>query len=129
MVLDTSAILAILLAEPEAAAIAAAIEAAESRVMSAANLVESSIVIETRFGDAGQRELDYLVYRAAIEIVPVDREQADIARAAWRRFGKGRHQAGLNFGDCFSYALSRIRSEPLCFRGDDFSRTDVESAL
>jgi ribonuclease VapC len=83
-------------------------------------------VIESRKGEAGGRELDLLLYRAAIEIVAVDQDQAEIARIAWRRFGKGRHPAGLNYGDCFAYALARTRQLPLLFQGDDFSRTDID---
>jgi ribonuclease VapC len=83
-------------------------------------------VIESREGEAGGRELDPLLYRAAIEIVAVDQDQDEIARIAWRRFGKGRHRAGLNYGDCFAYALARARQLPLPFQGDDFSRTDID---
>jgi ribonuclease VapC len=86
------------------------------------------MVIETRFGPAGGSELDLWLYRASDEIVPVDADQADLARRAWRRFGKGRHSAGLNYGDCFSYALAAIRQEPLLFKGRDFSQTDIPAA-
>jgi ribonuclease VapC len=128
MVLDTSAVLAILLDEPESAKIREAIERDSTRLLSAASLLETSIVIESRFGEAGGRELDLLLYRAEVEIVPVDRDQAEIARDAYRRYGKGRHSAGLNYGDCFSYALSRRTGEPLCFKGGDFRLTDVVPA-
>ena len=87
--------------------------------------MEAPIVIESRKGEAGGRELDLLIYRAAIEIVAVDQDQAEIARLAWRRFGKGRHAAGLNCGDCFAYALAKSRRLPLLFQGDDFSQTDI----
>jgi ribonuclease VapC len=87
--------------------------------------LEAPIVIESRKGEAGGRELDLLIYRAAIEIVAVDQDQAEIARLAWRRFGKGRHPAGLNYGDCFAYALAKSRRLPLLFQGDDFSQTDI----
>ena len=127
MVIDTSALLAILLDEPDASRIAAAIEAASPRLLSAATLLEASIVIESRKGEAGGHELDLLLYRAGLEVVPVDQDQAEIARRAWRRFGKGRHKAALNFGDCFSYALAKSRNLPLLFRGADFAQTDVEA--
>ena len=126
MVIDSSAIVAILLNEADAADIAQAIESNSQRLLSAANLLEASIVIESRKGEAGGRELDLLIYRAAIEIVAVDQEQAQLARIAWQRFGKGRHPAGLNYGDCFANALARTRQLPLLFQGDDFSRTDID---
>lgn len=129
MVLDTSAVLAILFDEPESAAIREAIERDHTRLFSAASLLETSIVIESRFGEAGGRELDLLLYRAEIEIVPVDHDQAEIARNAYQRYGKGRHPAGLNYGDCFSYALSRHSGEPLCFKGRDFGLTDIVAAM
>ena len=125
MVLDTSALLAILMNESEATACAVAIEADPIRLLSAANLVETSIVIEARVGDAGGRELDLLLHKAAIEIVPVDADQAEIARHAYRQFGRGRHPAGLNYGDCFAYALARSAGEPLLCKGEDFRKTDV----
>lgn len=125
MVLDTSAILAVLLNEPDADAFRRAIEADPVRLLSAATLIETAIVIEARVGEAGGRELDLLVHKAAIEVVAVDAGQADLARHAYRRFGKGRHLAGLNYGDCFAYALSQSAGEPLLFKGDDFSKTDV----
>lgn len=126
MVIDTSAVIAVLLNKPKAGEIALAIESGSSRLLSAANFLEASIVIESRKGEAGGRELDLLLYRAAIEVIAVDHDQAEIARFAWRRFGKGRHPAGLNYGDCFAYALAKSRRLPLLFHGDDFSRTDVE---
>ena len=116
MVIDSSAIVAILLNEADAADIAQAIESNSQRLLSAANLLEASIVIESRKGEAGGRELDLLIYRAAIEIVAVDQDQAELARIAWRRFGKGRHPAGLNYGDCFAYALAKTRQLPLLFQ-------------
>ena len=126
MVIDSSAIIAVLLDEANTADIARAIEASSQRLLSAANLLEASIVIESRKGEAGGRELDLLIYRAAIEIVAVDQDQAELARIAWRRFGKGRHPAGLNYGDCFAYALAKTRRLPLLFQGDDFARTDID---
>jgi ribonuclease VapC len=126
MVIDSSTIVAVLLNEKNAAQIAQAIEAASQRLLSAANLLEASIVIESRKGEAGGRELDLLLYRTAIEIVAVDQDQAETARIAWRRFGRGRHPAGLNYGDCFAYALAKSRGLPLLFQGDDFSQTDID---
>lgn len=125
MVLDTSALLAVLLNEPEAPAFRLALEADPVRLLSAASLVEASIVIEVRVGEPGGRELDLLIHKAAIEVVAVDAAQADLARHAYRQFGKGRHPAGLNYGDCFAYALAQSAGEPLLCKGDDFSRTDV----
>ena len=84
------------------------------------------MVIESRKGEAGARELDLLLYRTRIEVIPVDEDQAEIGRLAWRRFGRGRHPAALNYGDCFAYALARTRQLPLLFQGDDFSRTDID---
>jgi ribonuclease VapC len=95
-----------------------------------ANLLEaSSIVVDSRKGEAGGRELDLLIYRADIEIVPVDQDQAEIARIAWRRFGKARHPAALNYGDCFAYALAKSRRLPLLCLGGDFAQTDIETVL
>ena len=95
------------------------------RLLSAASLVETAIVIEARVGEAGGRELDLLLQKASIDVVAVDAEQADLARHGFRNFGKGRHSAGLNCGDCFSYALARATGEPLLFKGHDFTQTDV----
>jgi len=92
-------------------------------------LLEIGIVIETRFGEVGGRELDLLIHKAQIEVAPFDQEQAEIARDAYRTYGKGRHPAGLNYGDCFSYALSSVRGEPLLYKGDDFGKTDIRSAF
>jgi ribonuclease VapC len=127
MVIDTSAVIAILLKEPEAALLADMIASGSPRLMSAASLLEASMVIETRKGEAGGRELDLFIYRTGIEIVPVDQEQAEVARVAWRRYGKGRHPAGLNYGDCFSYALAKVRGAVLVFKGDDFAQTELGS--
>jgi ribonuclease VapC len=126
MVIDTSALVAVLLQESDADRVAQAIDAGSPRLLSAASLLEASIVIESRKGAAGGRELDLLMYRAGIEVVAVDQNQAETARAAWRQFGKGRHPAGLNYGDCFAYALARSRRLPLLFRGNDFSQTDID---
>lgn len=125
MVLDTSAVLAWLFNEPEADDIEVAIDEDPVRLMSAASYLEAAIIVESRLGGAGGREFDLLVHKAAIEVVVVTRDQADVARDAWRRFGKGRHPAGLNFGDCFAYALAATSGEPLLCKGDDFAKTDV----
>jgi ribonuclease VapC len=125
MVIDTSALLAILFDEPERRPFNEAIEAAESRVLSTATFVEASIVIESRFGAEGLRDLDLLIERAGIQLIAVDSEQAHVARRAFSQFGKGRHQAGLNYGDCFAYALAMVLGEPLLFKGNDFSLTNV----
>lgn len=129
MVLDTSALLALLLDEPEAEAFRAAVEEDSTRVVSAATLLEAAIVIEARKGEAGGRELDLLLHRAEIAIIPVDADHVAEARRAWRRFGRGRHAAGLNVGDVFAYALARASGEPLLFKGDDFARTDVSRVI
>jgi ribonuclease VapC len=128
MVLDTSALAAILFDEPERRQFNEKIEADPRRLLSAAALVEITRVIEARFGEAGGRELDLLLHRARVEIVALDADQAEIARHAYRAYGKGRHPAGLNFGDCFSYALAKATGEPLLFKGDDFARTDILAA-
>ena len=93
--------------------------------MLAASLLEAAIVIESRKGDDGARDLDLFIYRAGLEIVPVDAEQAEVARVAWRRFGKGRDRAGLNYGDCFAYALAKVSGGRLLYKGDDFRWTDL----
>ena len=125
MVIDTSAIVAIALNEPDAAELEVRIADDPVRLISAATMLEATIVLETRLGDAGGREFDLWLLKIGAEIVPVDAEQADAARRAWRRFGKGRHAAALNYGDCFSYALALTRGEPLLFKGEDFAKTDV----
>ena len=125
MVIDTSALMAILQDEPERRRFNEAIEEAESRLISTATFVEVSIVVEARFGAEGLRLLDVLLERAGVELRPVDAEQARMARLAFSQFGRGRHAAGLNFGDCFSYALAQVLGEPLLFKGADFGRTDV----
>ena len=129
MVVDTSALLAILQDEPERRRFNEALESADSRLISAATFVEVSIIIESRYGAEGVRDLDLLLERAALELIPVDVEQARAARVAYSRFGKGRHPAALSYGDCFSYALARVLGEPLLFKGGDFSHTDVQPFL
>lgn len=125
MVIDTSALIAVLFNESEAPALRLAIERDPVRRMSAASLLETSIVVEARYGEAGGRELDLLLHKADVQIVAVSEDQAEIARVAFRKYGKGRHRAGLNFGDCFAYALAKASGEPLLSKGDDFARTDV----
>ena len=125
MVIDTSALVAIFQDEPERRSFNQAIEAAGRRAISAASFVEVSMVIESRFGPEGIRDLDLFIAKANIELVPVDAEQAHIARTAFRDYGKRRHRAGLNFGDCFAYALAKTLDEPLLFKGTDFSSTDL----
>jgi ribonuclease VapC len=125
IVVDTSVLIAILLAESDAADLAEKIERASPRLLSAASLLEAAIVIESRKGDDGARDLDLFIYRAGLEIVPVDAEQAEVARIAWRRYGKGRDTAGLNYGDCFAYALAKVNGAKLIYKGDDFGRTDL----
>lgn len=128
MVLDTSAIVAILLNEPERERFIHQIETATIRRLSVANRVEATLVIEGRKRDAGRADLDLFLHEAEVEIVPVTLEQAEFACHAFRRYGRGRHPAGLNFGDVFAYALAKVTGEPLLFKGDDFDQTDIASA-
>ncbi len=128
MIVDTSAVLAVLFGEPDAERYARAIAGASRCRMSVASLLEAAIVLESRSGAAGGHELDVFVERALIELAPVTAEHAQAARRAWRRFGKGNHPAGLNFGDCFAYALAEATREPLLFKGRDFALTDIEAA-
>ncbi len=130
MIVDTSALIAILRDEPEAVACAEAIEAAPARRMSAANFVEAAIVIDGSRDPVASRRLDDLVKEAQLVIEAVTEVQARIAREAYRDFGRGSgHPARLNFGDCFAYALARATGEPLLFKGDDFVHTDIIPAL
>jgi len=119
--------MAILLQEPAADRLVAALEADRTRLISAATVVEASLVLLGRYGEAGEPLLDRLLRGIGAEVVPVGDEQVTLARDAALRFGRGRHPAALNFGDCFSYALAVARGEPLLFVGDDFARTDVEA--
>lgn len=125
MVIDTSALVAILRDEPERSAFNQAIAAADTRTLSVASFLEASMVIESRYGPDGVRDLDLLIAKAGIELAAVDADQAYIARTALRTYGKGRHPAGLNFGDCFAYALAKTTGEPLLFKGSDFPLTDI----
>lgn len=128
MVVDTSALLAILFGGPDADDLIARLAAAEDPAISAATLVEASIVMQAKTGDAGVRDLDALLAAAAVRCVAVDDSQARLAREAYARFGKGRSPAALNFGDCFAYALARGTGRPLLFKGEDFALTDVDAA-
>ena len=129
MVVDTSALMALLLDEPQAEQIDRALRSSTVSVLSAANHVELMLVVESRTGPAGALIADELLRRMEIRVDAVSAPLAQLAIDGWRRFGRGRHPAALNLGDCFSYALAIERVEPLLFVGDDFSRTDVQSAL
>lgn len=128
MIIDTSAVLAVLLGEHDAGRYEKTIAHALPRRMSVVGLLEAAIVLESRGGTAAADELDLFLQTAEIELAGVTVKQARAARRAWRRFGKGNHPAGLNFGDCFAYALAETNNEPLLFKGVDFSRTDIEAA-
>jgi len=128
MVLDTSALLAVLLGEPEREEFVGRITQAPRRLVSAGTLLETSIVLEARLGELAGRELDLLLHRAGVQTVAVDDAQVQVARAAWRRYGKGRSPAGLNYGDLFAYALACTSGEGLLFKGEDFTQTDVARA-
>ncbi len=130
MVIDTSALLCILLGEPEAEQCARLLVTADStNVIASVTWFEAMLVITSRRGEAGHQSLTHLLDLAHVEILPVDTDLAQIAYQVWLRYGKGRHPAGLNFGDCFSYALAKQREEPLLFKGEDFSKTDVLTAI
>jgi len=129
MIVDTSALIAILYAEEGAEQYASALASAEHRLMSAGSYLETGIVVDRQRGAAAGRQFDSLLVRAAIVIEPVTKEQADIARQAYLDFGKGVHPAGLNFGDCFSYALAKSKGMPLLFKGNDFTLTDITPAV
>jgi ribonuclease VapC len=119
------AVVAILFKEAEAEWFESAVLRDAMRYMSAASLLESSIVLDCRYGDKAFEKLDGFIIRTGIEIVPVSAAQAQVARDAFRKYGKGRHKAGLNFGDCFSYALAKVSGEPLLSKGNDFAFTDL----
>ena len=126
--MDTSAVLAVLFDEPDAGRYSRAIAGAERCLMSAANFLETAIVLEARSGSAGGHELDLFIEKAPIQIAAVTAYHAQAARRAWRRFGRGNHPAALNFGDCFAYALAEETREPLLYKGHDFTLTDIEAA-
>lgn len=125
MVIDTSAIVAIFLSQPERQQFLQRFRDADTRLLSAGNALETSIIRDARHGPFIVRELDLFVHRTKIDIVSVDSEQVEVARAAWRMYGKGRHPAGLNCGDCFVYALAKVSGKLLLATGTDFARTDV----
>ena len=129
MVIDTSAFLAILQDEPDRRSFTEAVAAAATRRTSAATLLEASMVMQSRFGAEGIQRLDMLLESARIEVMAVDLDQARLARRAFVDFGKGRHPAGLNYGDCFTYALARQLGEPLLCKGDDFAQTNLDLVL
>ena len=129
MVIDTSALIAILFGEPEALSFTRVLAGETLKLISSFNALETGIVVEARKGEAGGREFDLLMHRAQIEIVAMNADQAELARAAWRKYGKGNHPAGLNIGDCCAYALAKYSGEPLLFKGDDFSQTDIQPAV
>jgi ribonuclease VapC len=128
MILDTSALVAVLYGEPEARDFVERIRAADVCRISVANHVELSMVVESQLGPNGTRQADAFLRRAGVVVEPVTVEQGDLARQAFLDFGKGRHKAGLNFGDCFAYALARASGEALLFKGDDFALTDIRRA-
>ncbi len=129
VVLDTSAITAVVLGEPDAERFVAALVAnVGDVVLGAPTYVEAAIVLQARLGDEGRRALDEMIRLSHAEVVPFDTVQAQLAAVAWNRFGKGRHPAALNLGDCFAYALARSLSAALLFKGDDFAQTDVSAA-
>ena len=128
MIVDSSAVLAVLNREPDAGRYEAGMLTASSCRMSAANMLEVTMVVESRGGLAAGVEMDRFLERLGVEVVPVTLEQLASARYAWRRFGRGNHPAALNFGDCFAYALAEVSREPLLFKGDDLARTDIAAA-
>lgn len=127
MVIDTSALLAILLGEPEGEEFSRLIAKDPKRLVSSLTALEAAIVIHSRKGASGVRELDLLLHSAGVTIVSLDTDQVLLARSAYEKYGKGHHPAALNLGDCCSYALSFSSGEPLLFKGNDFSRSDVIS--
>ncbi len=129
IVLDTSAIIAVLADEPERPEFVDAVASTDRCLISTATLVEIGIVVAVRFGPAGSHYLSKFLARAAVESRTLDAEQADAAVTAYQRFGKGRHPVGLNFGDCFSYALAHTTGAPLLYKGNDFAQTDIPAAV
>jgi len=129
MVVETSAVLAILLEEPEAAEFAQLIEDDPAPVISAASVVEAGIVLVSRYGPDARGDLQEFLAQGGLQVEPVTAEQAELALEAYQRYGKGRHQAGLNFGDCFAYALCKATGQPLLFKGQDFAQTDIATIL
>ncbi len=128
MIIDTSVLVGILLGEADAEELKQVLVTANDCRLSVVSLVEATMVFESRNGVDAGRALDELLVAAGVELIEVTQEQAESARRAWRRFGKGNHPAGLNFGDCFAYALAETTGEPLLFKGDDFALTDIRPA-
>lgn len=129
MVIDTSALIAILLGEDETERIAKVIAEDNVRLISSFSLLESSIVIEAKKGESGSRELDLLIHKIGAEIIGFDSEQSITAKKAWREYGKGNHSASLNIGDCCTYALSKSSNQSILFKGNDFNQTDIPVIL
>jgi ribonuclease VapC len=127
MVIDTSALVAIFLSEPERVQLLQTILESENRRISAGTALETGIMLEAKRGENAGREFDLFLIRAGIEVVAVNGEQIEIARSAWRKYGKGRHSAGLNYGDCFAYSLAKLSGEPLLAKGADFKLTDIQT--
>ena len=125
MIIDTSAVVSIAMEEPNALALLHKLHEAPTRFMSVASAVQACLVLVGRLGDGGKSDLDALLRHLRIELVPIDAEQCAVAQEAGVRFGKGRHGAALNFGDCFSYALAAVRNEELLCTGNDFAQTDI----
>lgn len=125
MVIDTSAIIAVLLGESEADKLIRMISQSQENIMSSFSVLEAGIVMEAKKGEAGSSEFDLFIQKAGIKVFPVDPEQVVLARLAWRKYGKGRHPAGLNIGDCCSYALAKQTNSALLFKGNDFDKTDI----
>lgn len=128
IVVDTSAVVAVLAGEAGAERVLDVLASSSSARMAAASYLECGIVVAARFGDDGVHDLRLFLHEARIDVAATDREQADLALDAWSRYGKGRHPAGLNYGDCFAYALAVASAAPLLFVGEDFARTDVAVA-
>ena len=126
MVIDTSALIAILLGEPQADTLARAIANDPKRMLSAFSALETFIVITAKKGESGGRELDLLLHRCQVETIALNADQSELARKGWLAYGKGRHPAGLNVGDCCAYALAKYAGEPILFVGEDFARTDLQ---
>ena len=129
MVIDSSALIAVLLDEPEAELFAGVLARGDRCLLCAFTALETGIVIESKKGDQGGREFDLLLYKLEADIIPMDNGQYRLAREAWRKFGKGRHPAALNMGDCCSYALAKFTGEPLLYKGNDFSKTDITAVI
>ena len=129
MVLDTSALVSILFSESDSGQFIDAVASDPVRLMSSVNVLEACLVVEARKRDPGGRELDLFLHKAKIDVVPFTQEHVEEARAAWKKYGKGNHPAGLNFCDCCAYALSRLSGEPLFFKGGDFAKTDIAPAI